>query len=203
MKVEVITFGHCKAIDKEKSSIVITVSKANNWQKGLSPFVLGPCPLYGDLISKNMENAWQFSKVYPEFVDGDRIKDEYFEWARNGWSDSRAFRYPMGKGRIPSFSYWDGERLGYVAARKKIYIPLYANAVKDTDAFRYLTALYEECIENDRDLYLVDFDAYRHKQLDMTYTDVANCDTKKMGHAFVLAYMLEDMEGLNKLISEA
>lgn len=196
MKIEVITFAHCKNIDKDRDTIIITVSKANNWMRGLSPFILGPCPLYGDFISKNMENAWQFSKVYPEFIDGEKIKDEYFEWARKGWEDSTAHRYPMGKGKIPNFSYWDGQKLGYVAARKKIYIPLYANAVKDTEAFKYLKATYETCIKDNRDLYLVDFDAYRHKQMGMTYTDVANCSTKKMGHAFVLAMMLEAQQEL-------
>jgi hypothetical protein len=45
--------------------IVNTTSKAeNDWQRDLSPFHLGPCELYDGHVSKNMENAWQYSKVY-------------------------------------------------------------------------------------------------------------------------------------------
>jgi hypothetical protein len=200
MKLEVITFNDCKTIQPDKGSMVITVSKANNWMKGLSPFILGPCPLYGNYISKNMENAWQFSKVYPEFLSGTEIKPEYFEWAEKGWSDPKAYRYPMGKGRIPKFSYWDGEHLSYVEARKRIYIPVYYRAVKDTEAFEYLQALYNDHREKDKNLYLIDFDAYRHKELGWTYEEVINCPTKKMGHAFILAMALEDKKELAKYV---
>jgi len=33
---------------------------------GLSPTYLGPCHLYGSFAAKKMENAWQYSKVYPQ-----------------------------------------------------------------------------------------------------------------------------------------
>ena len=36
--------------------------------QGLSPFFLGPIPMYGGLEAKNMENAWQFSKVYTLYL---------------------------------------------------------------------------------------------------------------------------------------
>lgn len=35
------------------------------------------------------------------------------------------------------------------------------------------------------------FDAYNHKELGMSYSDVMNLESRKMGHAFVLAMMLE------------
>ena len=203
MDVHVVNFGELRREKPPKEDLVITVSKGKGWEKGLSPFVLGPCPLYGGRISQNMENAWQFSKVYKKHLDGDKITDEYWKWAEDGWDDTWAHRYPMGKGAIPEFSLWyDGdsneERLGYVEARKKIYIPLYRDAVLKTFAFKTLKQKYDAYKKMNKDLYLVDFDAYMHKKLDMSYDDVVNNEKRKMGHAFVLAMMLEDPEYLNQ-----
>ena len=113
-----------------------------------------------------------------------------------------AHRYPMGKGAIPLFSYWNGEKLTYVEARKKIYIPLYYKAVKDTEAFDILKQKYDDLKAQEKDLYLVDFDAYRHKKMDMSYKEVVNCENRKMGHAFVLAMMLEEDKKLQSAIEK-
>jgi hypothetical protein len=165
-----------------------TTSRSTNWSRGLSPFFLGPVKLYGHYTSQNVENAWQFSKVYPTQVDGNNDPTlEYFAWAKKGWADTYAHRYPMGKGKKPLYSYWDGERLLYIEARKKIYAPLYAEAVEKNDAYKQLEEEYKKAGE----IWLWDFDGYDHHKANMTYEDVLNCPTKKMGHAFVLAMMLE------------
>jgi hypothetical protein len=200
--LEVITYQDWRKNDFPKEQVIVTVSKSKTWSVGLSPFKLGPCELYDGHTAKNVENAWQFSKVYPEHIDEDgTISDRYFKWAENGWSDNYAKRYPMGKGAIPEFSYWNGERLSYVEARKKIYIPLYYKAVKNTEAFAKLKSEYERSLEDSDNLYLLDFDAYRHNQLGMTYKDVVNCETRKMGHAFVLAMALEYPDELERAIN--
>jgi len=200
MKVEIITFQDWRVMGLEKEDVVVTVSKSDSWSVGLSPFVLGPCELYDGHVAKNVENAWQFCKVYPEFTNGSIIKDEYWDWCKKGWNDSYAHRYPMGKGKVPQFSYWDGEKLDYVSARKKIYIPLYHKAVKGTDAFKKLQEVYNDHVIANKDLHLVDFDAYRHRMFNMDYDDVINCSNKKMGHAFILGAMLECPEVLDKYI---
>jgi hypothetical protein len=136
-----------------------------------------------------MENIWQFSKVYPEHVgaNGDPTP-AYFEWAKAGWEDKWAHRRPMGR-RIPSFSWWGGEKLGYLEARKRIYIPLYASAVIQTPAFKQLLALYKLR----GDLTLWDFDGYDYLRLGMTLKEVTNNPDRPMGHAFVLAHLLETL----------
>ena len=53
----------------ENALDINTTSRSLNWTKGLSPFYLGPIKLYENYVSKNIENAWQFSKVYNEFID--------------------------------------------------------------------------------------------------------------------------------------
>jgi hypothetical protein len=134
-----------------------------------------------------MENAWQYAKVYQDHVDeNDDPTAMYWAWAKDGWANSWASRYPMGKGAVPRYSLWDGEKLSYIQARNKIYVPLYFKAVKNTVAYQKLKRLYL----NEELIYLWDFDGYDHESLDMTLKDVLNHPSKKMGHAFVLASML-------------
>lgn len=162
-------------------------SKDSIWTQ-LSPFYLGPVKLWGDNWSKNMENAWQYSKVYAEHLDedGERTK-KWIKWAMEGWDCPRAIRYPMGRGAKPEYSFWDGDEYPYVQARAKIYIPLYASLVRKTEAFTELEKMYKR---KER-VALWDFDGYRHEKLGMTLLDVLTCPTKKMGHAFVLLMMLK------------
>jgi hypothetical protein len=173
--------------DKHVGSYINTTSRAGDWQQGLSPFFLGPVTLYNGYVAKNVENAWQFAKVYQNHVDsnGDPTP-QYFKWAQNGWNSSYAYRYPMGKGAIPQYSYWDGQKLSYIEARKKIYIPIYAKAVYNTSAFQQLKAEY---LKNGT-ITLWDFDGYDYLSLGMTLGQVINNPYRKMGHAFVLAMLL-------------
>lgn len=177
-----------KDIPPKDMVIINTTSSSTNFGKGLSPFILGPCELYDGMISMNMENAWQFSKVYPKHVDENGEPTIHYRmWAKKGWSDGYAHRYPMGKNAKPLYSLWDGEKLDYIEARKKIYIPLYRDAVKDRLAFKKLKNLYE--IHGTIGLW--DYDGYNYKEKGMTLEEVVNNPKLKMGHAFVLAMMLE------------
>ena len=172
---------------KEPGTINTTSHSPADWSRGLSPFVLGPMALYGSHTARIFENAWQFSKLYPEHADiNGQPTDDYWTWAQNGWNSTTAFRYPAGKGRKPLCSLWNGDRLQYVEARKQIYIPLYQHAVKQTTAYQTLARLYRE----QGHLTLFDFDGYDHRQLGMSFKDVINCPTRICGHAFVLAIML-------------
>lgn len=187
--------------------VVSTVSKNSTAWKALSPFILGPCELYDGMESKNMENAWQFSKVYPEMVKLDRkgevvdILPVWYRWSKGGFADEYAHRYPMGKGAKPLFSYWKGECLKYIDARKVIYGPLYAEAVQKTTGMAWceLVDVAEFCANKGKDLFLLDYDAYDHHKLKMSLTDVLNCPTKKMGHAFVLMMLLTKDAALKQL----
>ena len=176
--------------------IIDTTSRSNNWSRGLSPFVLDGGPLYGDYRAKNVENAWQASKVYHEFDDNGKPKPEYFQWAKNIWESERAFRYPMGKGKIPEYSWWDGRKLSYIEARKKIYIPIYSRAVLFSDAFDQLSELYKK---ETKDIYLIDFDGYNHIKMEKSIEKVINDPNMKMGHAFVVYDLLVKIHGLKEI----
>lgn len=175
--------------------IINTCSNSDDsWQRDLSPFIIGPCNLYSPYISQTVENAWQYSKLYEEHASYSSILDDfcptkaYWDWAGDGWSNPRAVRFPMGRGVKPLYSYWDGEHLGYIDARKQIYVPLYARAVLARDGWRQLKEIYEQ----EEHIVLRDFDGYNHNSttINLTLTEVLNNPRRKMGHAFVLKMML-------------
>jgi len=157
--------------------------------RGLSPFILSAPP------AKRFENLWQFSKVYsPEHLTSSGEPNlSWGVWKIDGYNDNKAHRYPMGKGRIPAYSYWEGKKLDYIQARKRIYAPEYAKNVIKTDSYKLLLGQYNKCKEHGRELILLDYDAYDHSQLGMTLVDVINNPNRKMGHAFVLIMMLAGM----------
>lgn len=168
--------------------IINTTSRSDNWSRSLSPFFLGPIDLYLDYKSINMENAWQYSKCYEYYLEEDNsVGERYFQWAQEGWSAIKAHRYPMGKEAKPLFSYWDGDQLSYVEARKKIYLPLYSQAVQKTYAYKKLVQEYK----SNSDIYLWDFDAHSLTPGTFDYWDLWNNPNIKVGHAYVLAMLLE------------
>lgn len=159
--------------------------------KDLSPFFLGPVSTYEFGVQcRCVENLWQFAKVYQQFVDQTtgEPSPEYFRWRNEGWKHPKAFRYPMGKGAKPLYSYWAGQRLDYISARKTIYIPAYANCVTFTESYAKLFRWYT----HGHVLILRDFDGYDLGPLDHgKLLQVINNPRRPMGHAFVLAMMLK------------
>lgn len=184
-----IKISHMFGKNKEGECVINTCANGNSEWSDLSPFLLGPSELYehnGTLLrSKNMENAWQYAKVYKNHTNknGDPTPD-YWNWALTGFAKKKADRYPMGKGAAPEYSLWNGEKLGYIEARKKIYVPLYARLVVKTNSFTKLKYMHDCGI----DFTLKDWDGYDHK--DQSLSKVLNNPKKKMGHAFVIKMLL-------------
>jgi hypothetical protein len=178
---------------EEGWTVISTVSKSEGWSRGLSPFVLGPCPVMNGVYkSLNMENAWQYSKVYKEHIGKTGWPNEkWWKWAKEGWSNPKAIRYPMGKGVQPKYALWcdeDGHfhKLDYIQARKMIYCPLYHDAVEKTSAYKQLMRIYRA----EKKVVLLDYDAYDHEALKLRLGNVLHQPLRKMGHAFVLAMMI-------------
>lgn len=168
--------------DIAPSNVINTTSRSNTWSRGLSPFFVVPY----NIDAYNVENVWQYSKVYKKHVDIDNEPtDEYYKWRQQGFKTKRGVRYPMGKGAIPLYSLWDNEKLGYIEARRKIYYKVYSDGVVRTDAYR---KLYDYYISN-TDIHLWDFDGYDYQHTDLK--SVFNDPKRKMGHGFVLAIMLK------------
>jgi len=174
---------------------VVDVTSGEGPFRELSPFILAAPP------AQRFENLWQFSKVYPDQVDAEgNPTAEWFWWRQRGFYDEVAHRYPKGKGVIPLYSIYPQsydnrhtEHLGYIAARRKIYIPGYARNVIRTASFKALQELYQKTQESGQELILLDYDGYDHLALGMTLEDVMNNPHRKMGHAFVLIMLLKGM----------
>lgn len=188
MRVTVVSPNMAPRHPRPGQRVLNTTSHNKELGTLFSPFYLGPVNLYGGQISQNMENAWQYAKVYASMLEQDgTVGAKYFAWAREGWKNKIAVRYPIRKGAKPLFSLWEGKQLSYVEARKAIYLPLYRDAVVKSGGYQKLVDLGNSCEE----LVLVDFDGYDHREMGMTYADVLNNERRPMGHAFVLAMMLE------------
>ena len=171
--------------DIPSGSIVVDTTSSSGDFRELSPFVLR---VLEQTTGKSVifENLWQYSKVYKKFDGGERPLPEWYLWRADGWFNNKAIRYPMGKGTIPEYSFWQGKKLNYIEARKTIYASIYATWVGMTDSFRRLGKLYSK----GQDIILLDYDAYDHQSLGMSLKDVINNPNKKMGHSFVLMMML-------------
>lgn len=175
--------------DRKIEGTVVNTTSKGGWSSELSPFLLGPVMLADRRIAKNVENGWQYSKLYKEFADENgNPTPRYWEWSQKGMSKSFADRYPMGKGARPLCSILGNpakyEKLLYVEARKQIYLPLYRDAVVKTQAFEKC----KEILQKEGKLILWDFDGYNRG--DKTLKEVLNDPTRIMGHAFVLAMAL-------------
>lgn len=171
--------------------VVNTTSRSTDFCKVLSPFILGPVRLWGQFYTRTVENGWQYTKVYARHWDADRQqpRPEWLAWAKAGWLNPRAKRYPMGKGVKPICSWWAGQRMYYLEARRCIFLPLYRACAELAPAFQ---ELLNRRLAGRR-IVLWDFDGYDHRRLGMTYNDVLNDETRTMGHAFILAMMLEGL----------
>jgi hypothetical protein len=111
---------------------------------------------------------------------------EYFEWAKEGWANPKANRFPMGKGAKPEYSYFNGKKLGYMDARLQIYCPLYAQAILKTKEFQRLKELTEQFDE----IVLCDPDAQDYLAAGKTLKDVLFDSSRALSHSVVLAMLL-------------
>jgi hypothetical protein len=164
-------------------------SRSNTWGRHFSPFNLGPVDLYDGYVAKNIENAFQFSRVYPEYSTVDGLPSiHYWEWAKIGWAESKPIKYPMGVWNKHLYHWWDGKKLGMLEAQNQIFLPLYKKAVVKTPAFEKLKLFYENAKQ---DIYLIDFEGYNHRYLEKTWDQVINDPDRPVGQAFALCMILE------------
>jgi len=163
----------------------------------LSPMRLGPIDYEGDEFTegkevsvKNLENLWQFSKVWTGEVDSEgNPTKEFCERRKLGWNQEKGQRHvKKGNGvnrNVPLFSFWKGEQLSYLEARKEIYCPIYAELVTETKAFKKL----EEMLNAGYNIQILGYDGYdvEGNSLEECFLDVS----KPFGHELVLYALLK------------
>ena len=175
----------------ENALDINVTSRSTTWSRGLSPFIIEGGKVWTGDYAKNVENLWQYSKVYACHVDDNgEPNQEWYKWAKYGWNIKGGVRYPMGRNAIPLYSYWNKKKYDYLEAKEKLYVKMYYRSVKVTDAYKRLEELYKECLKQGIPLVMRDFDSYNHINLKMTPYDVLKNEKKKFGHGFVLLFML-------------
>ena len=214
------------------------ISNHPSFAKDVSPFFAGPVISSDGLTAHIFEHYWQASKVFPCHVDDKgNIKTEYWNWRKNWFekervTDKTASRRPHSllgykdADCLFSVHYVNGvwQRLSYVEARKRIYIPAYARYIVETDSYKWIKQQYEQ----GKKIAIVDFDGYNYsydkakeklyasyihkckknkvvpcRSLEdylnlKTMNDVINCGFTPAGHGFIIKMLLEgDIEVKN------
>lgn len=181
-----VSFKH--TIPEDVISFDVT-SRSNTWARNFSPFVVGPVDFYDNHKAFNIENAYQFSKVYAEFSTVDELPAKhYWDWAQAGWNNPKPIKYPFGAWTKHLYHWWDGKKLTNLEAQNQIFLPLYTKAIVKTSAFNRLKEIYET---SKKDIYLIDFEGYNHRYLEKTWDDVVSDPNRPVGQAFALCMLLE------------
>jgi hypothetical protein len=179
----------CSFWEKTPSTNAIAIDTTSRSKSVFSPFLSG---CRAPLKANCMENAWQYSKVYPQHNDGGKPNKEWSLWHYEGLNKTWADRYPAGKGAVPLYTWYNNQQLSYVEARKALYVPLYRDMIANNKAAQYAIGKIIKQLET-KDVYLKDFDGYNDP--DKTFDEIINDSKKKMGHAFILReIILEKIE---------
>lgn len=181
------SFKH--AIPEDAICINVT-SRSNTWGKHFSPFNLGPVDLYDGYSAFNIENAYQFAKVYEPYHStvNEMPAAHYWQWAVAGWRNPRPIKYPMGVWNKCLYHWWDGKKLNKLEAQNQIFLPLYKKAILKSSAYQRLKELYET---SNKDIYLIDFEGYNHRYLEKSWDQVISDADRPVGQAFILCMLLE------------
>lgn len=179
--------------------VINTTSTSDTWSRNLSPFYL-KTKSYDNIVSC-VENVYQSSKVYKCHLDSNNEPNkEWYIWRTKILNSKKPIRYPMGKGSKPEYLYWDGNHYGYLDSRRKIYAPLYGNAVQQVYAYQRLIREYIRSKDNGFDIYLKDFDAYDFHSMNKSFEQCLDDPNMKFGHSFVLYYLLrKDVDNITDI----
>lgn len=183
----------------------------NNWHghafgygtgdfSSLSPMQLGPVVIDGKATAKNIENYYQFAKVFPNELLVEKVEDcpcrSDFKHARpselfftnrdKAYADPVPHRHKK-KGVTPAYSCYEDRHYTYVESRWFYCIEM-ERLAKPTDAFKKLVHMYEN---DGRSLEIFGYDAYvpngtDHESLYKHYID----PKRPFGHEMVLLTMI-------------
>lgn len=161
----------------------VVVMTASSKYSSLSPYCLK------DDQGRIMENIWQYSKIYSKVPKSRQTysrwdkrviwdhpaethlkedgtpREEYWNWREKGMKNPFAIRYPVGRKHrhkcICSITE-EGEHLNYIESRKRIYLPVYIDLVKDQQQFTEL----KERLERGENLLIIEVDGPHQESLD-------------------------------------
>ena len=164
--------------------------------KQLMPCNLGPIPLRfkSDKTSadvKNVENIWEFSKVFPKDIGtNEKPIPEWFAARLKGWADPKGHRRAKKKlsdDIKPVFFWWGkDEKLGFLEARARIFCRVYDSMAVRTLAYRKLVELLKAGIN----VQILGLNAYDYVEEERSLYECIMDPNRAFGHEFVLAGLL-------------
>ncbi len=157
--------------------IVINLTSRNpdrSFAEQVSPFYVGPVTGPDGASADSLEVFWQVGKVFPHHDTAGQPNTAYFNYrnkmysAKPGEIPKPIMRHPYRQfgyeaDDVLYWAYWNAEngeyeRLSYLQARKKVYVPEYAKLVADSDALKWLKCLLDE----GKKIALLDFDGFNY-----------------------------------------
>lgn len=176
----------------------------------LFPAKLGPInvkSLVGASVRvHNIENLWQFSKVYESDIDHD-TEEPSADWVARrdkGWADPQGYLSVMKKEDViggkgddddtpvikPRFFMWGNTQLSFLKARRSIFCRAYASLVVKTEGYRKLVAMIQKGIN----IQILSDTGYDYAGQGRTLYQCLNDPNQVFGHEFVLAGLLTGNE---------
>ena len=137
---------------------------------------------------------WQYTTLIgtEKHFSGGCITDNYFRWRTSLFECKRPIRYPQ-KYSTPLFSVaFDNEgnehRMGYIEARKKLYVAEYLRLIKNLPIVETLHEMFAE-----QDLYIAEIDVPHNQLITVELLErlLENPD-KPFGHGLCVAWLLLD-----------
>jgi len=170
--------------------------------KEMSPMYLGPV---GDCLL--FENYWQYGKKFKEL--GHAVsRDKWLKFRERGCKRKKGDRHPSGtKSKEVLYQYekngktfnkwryyvayiaeYGGIEMGYIEARKRVYVPVYSELVSETNAFKGLKKL----VDSGQSVMILDYDGPK-KTTEVTekvLRTALNDPSRPFGHGYVIASLL-------------
>lgn len=181
----------------------------------LSPMKLGPVVDENGLRSLLFENYWQFSKywksadhIYLSGSNAGQPTPKWFAFRGKGFALTKGKRRPLPLreyGR-PDGAIYNDRVYGYLESRKEIYVPFYAQLIRDLPAI----AALKEMIRNGENLMIVDNDG-PPRSLYPNGMEMTEENWRKMiddalfpfGHGYIVAALVANLASLSFSFSPA
>jgi len=179
-------------VGAKKLNVTSAQGRANPNRRDFSPMTESHYKGFDGTEYYNFEAFWQSGKVF----DGIPEAKTKAYW-RTIQEPKR--RYPGSKGIPVRYSTWAGndERMDYITSRKRVYVPLYHELMKDTE----MANEWRERVQNGQDVVIYDFDGPRLPEGSVTCIEVTLASLKEkiedgrfpFGHGYVVAAYLANI----------
>lgn len=170
-------------------------------KEDLSPLLIGPVTDKDGRKCLIFENFWQ-ARCYTKagHVKDGQVTKEWEKFCDKQFKMEKGKRRPFAKALgygAPDFAIYNGKKYDYITSRKEIYVPIYAELVKNTDAIKEM----KKMLESGENIMILDGDgppkSLYPEGLEMTqkvWDGMIKNPQFPFGHGYVVAGLLAGIE---------